>query len=87
MSVEKAEQGSQESGAPSLFSVGVTGDRRSDMASKCFVCPLEARFRCPLCEAVVFCSEEHGELHVREEEGKCQPFSVERGRVRASRQG
>ena len=42
----------------------------------CFVCPSEAKYRCPQCLEVVFCSEYHGSLHIRDEVSPCNPFTL-----------
>ena len=43
---------------------------------RCFFCPNIAKFKCPKCEMVLFCSEDHGLLHIRDEVGTCFPYRV-----------
>ena len=44
---------------------------------QCFLCNNPAKFMCPTCEKVYFCSEDHGRLHCREEFDDCFPYRVD----------
>ena len=45
-------------------------------SEQCFICSYPALFKCPSCEKVAFCSEEHGQLHCREGFDACFPYKV-----------
>ena len=52
---------------------------------KCFICPNIAKYKCPKCEKILFCDEDHGRLHIREDTGHCFPYKVENNNLVASR--
>merc|ERR1719483_920002 len=43
---------------------------------QCFICSFPAKFLCPKCEIISFCSEDHGRLHCREGFDECFPYRI-----------
>ena len=51
----------------------------------CFMCSNIARYKCPKCQQISFCSEEHGELHISDHVGECFPYILQGGSLVSTR--
>ena len=58
---------------------------QTEVAVTCFICSNTARYKCPKCQEIVFCSEEHGELHISDHVGDCFPYSLQDGSLMSTR--
>ena len=51
----------------------------------CFLCQNVAHYKCAKCKKTVFCSPEHGRLHIRDDLSECFPYTVDEEGIVASR--
>ena len=58
---------------------------QTELDMTCFICSNIARYKCPKCQKIVFCSEEHGKLHISDHVGDCFPYTVQDGSLVSTR--